>query len=343
MSRRDGLFKKNGAWWIDYEDVDGKRRREKAAPSYEVAKIVHRDRMNQVALGKVTGLRAEGMRVKDFVTKIWRPAAMVRLEAYWMTHVDGILDRVILPVFGQRALTKLTDQDLEAWATARRGQIGPSAYNKEIWVMKNLCRVALRQRLLLRDPSLGLTRRRESHGRVRYLTASERELLLNGTDVVITASDRRRWKHHIGPSAPLRVYMVAALQTGMRRGELLRAAWQDVDLGRGHLRIMNKKNGDNRHVTITPTMRELLRSLPHSLDRQAPMLPPIQPLVLTRSFARYCARVGIKDLTFHDLRHDVGVPTRHGQRPDSDDRPGPGAPEARDDDAVRAPQPRASA
>jgi integrase len=34
--------------------------------------------------------------------------------------------------------------------------------------------------------------------------------------------------------------------------------------------------------------------------------PPTMPLVLSRSFARHCARVGIKGLTFHDLRHDVG-------------------------------------
>jgi integrase len=234
-----------------------------------------------------------------------------------MTSSNVLGCSIILPTFGGRALTKLMDQDLEAWATERRGQIGPSAYNKEIWVMKNLCRVALRQRLLLRDPSLGLTRRRESHGRVRFLTPSERDLLLNGTDVMITASDGRRWKHHLGPSATLRIYMVAALQTGMRRGELLRLVWTDVDLGRGHIKIANHKNGDTRHVTITPTMRDLLRSLPRSLDRQAQVLPPIQPLVLTRSFARHCERVGIKDFTFHDLRHDVasqlamaGVPIR---------------------------------
>src|SRR5262245_26644689 len=31
----------------------------------------------------------------------------------------------------------------------------------------------------------------------------------------------------------------------------------------------------------------------------------IAPLVLTRSFARFVQRLGLKNLTFHDLRHDV--------------------------------------
>ncbi len=31
--KRDGVFKRNGWWWIDYEDADGKRHRQKAAPN----------------------------------------------------------------------------------------------------------------------------------------------------------------------------------------------------------------------------------------------------------------------------------------------------------------------
>ena len=43
MSRRDGLFKRSDWWWIDCTDAEGQRHREKAAPSYDVAKLVYQD------------------------------------------------------------------------------------------------------------------------------------------------------------------------------------------------------------------------------------------------------------------------------------------------------------
>src|SRR4030095_4030017 len=65
------------------------------------------------------------------------------------------------------------------------------------------------------------------------------------------------------------------------------------------------------------TLRETLHTLTRPLDGEAPVLPPRAPLVLSRACARLSARLGLKDLTFHDLRHDAastlamaGVPLR---------------------------------
>jgi hypothetical protein len=43
LGSRDGLFQRNGWWWIDYADADGKRHRRKAAPDYQTARMVYRD------------------------------------------------------------------------------------------------------------------------------------------------------------------------------------------------------------------------------------------------------------------------------------------------------------
>ncbi len=42
--KRDGLFQRNGWWWLDYYDAEGKRHRQKAAPDYETAKKLYRVR-----------------------------------------------------------------------------------------------------------------------------------------------------------------------------------------------------------------------------------------------------------------------------------------------------------
>jgi integrase len=124
--------------------------------------------------------------------------------------------------------------------------------------------------------------------------------------VPITAKDGRTWTVNVGPSAVLRLYILAALQTGARRGELIRLCWSDIDFKMGLITFANHKNGDLRTVPMTERMRQLLASLPRPLDSTAPVLPRRKPLVLTRSFARLCQRLAIADLTFHDLRHDVG-------------------------------------
>ena len=55
IGTRDGVFKRNGWWWIDFRDADGRRHRKKAAPDYHTAKAIHRDTMTKIAKGEITG------------------------------------------------------------------------------------------------------------------------------------------------------------------------------------------------------------------------------------------------------------------------------------------------
>jgi integrase len=306
MKRRDGVFKRNRAWWIDFADADGKRHRKKAAPTYELAKLIYRDTVTAIAKGEVLGVREEGMRVREFVERIWLPETRTRLNPDWMVRVTGALDAVLLPTFGDYSLLRLTRHVIDAWAAQRSTQVGASAYNKEVWILKNVCKVAEEKHYLVRSPATHVKRRREPKGRIRYLNPEERAALLNGKLVTITAKDGRSWAAQIGPSETLRLYIAAALQTGARRGELMRLCWADIDFRAGLITFANTKNGDLRTVPMTTTMRALLLSLPRPLDSSAFILPRRKPLVLTRSFARLCQRLEIKNLTFHDLRHDVG-------------------------------------
>jgi len=110
MSRRDGVFKKNGWWWIDYADADGKRHRQKAAPSHEVAKLVYRDKMIAIAKGEVTGVREEGMRLRDFVDKRYWPTVGPKLSR-WEHQRDPRAARDALP-----QTTTLTPSKCVSWS-----------------------------------------------------------------------------------------------------------------------------------------------------------------------------------------------------------------------------------
>ena len=115
----------------------------------------------------------------------------------------------------------------------------------------------------------------------------------------------------------LRPYIIGALQTGGRRGELLGLRWLDIDMKARIVTFARTKNGDARTVPMTETLRDLLLSLARPIDLQARVLPEWKPANLTVAFGRLVRSLGIKNLTFHDLRHDAastltmaGVPQR---------------------------------
>lgn len=88
-----------------------------------------------------------------------------------------------------------------------------------------------------------------------------------------------------------------ALQTAMRQGELCRIRAQHFHGAYVHL--PETKNGEPRDVPLTPSAQELLKEY---LKRR-----PIAPNTCSRLFAEAVKRTGIKDLTFHDSRHEAAV------------------------------------
>ena len=87
---------------------------------------------------------------------------------------------------------------------------------------------AMEWKYLKANPAHGVRGAKEAPGRVRYLSAEERDTLLNGADVTVKAKDGRTWTVRRVPNPALRLYILAALQTGARRGEVLALRWADV-------------------------------------------------------------------------------------------------------------------
>lgn len=296
---RDGLFQRNGWWWIDYYDAEGKRHRKKAAPDYQTAKLIYRQTMTAIARGEVLGVREEGIRLRDFVERKYWPAVKATLAPTWAERSWYTLEKILLPSFGTTKLSGLRREDVEAWYAERLGEVKASTGNKELTRLKHLLNRAVAWGYLKDSPAKAIRKAKEAPGRVRYLIPEEREALLRDANPT------------------LRLYILTALQTGARRSEVIRLRWGDVDMKARTVTFRHTKNGEARSVPMTDTLWEALQALPRPLDPNAPVLPERDPLVLTRSFTRLAQRLGLKNLTFHDLRHDAastltmaGVPQR---------------------------------
>lgn len=155
------------------------------------------------------------------------------------------------------------------------------------------------------NPARYVKKAKEAPGRVRYLTTEERDILLNGADVTVATNDGRMWRTHREPKPSLRLYIIAALQTGARRSELIELRWSDVDMKNMTIAFGRTKNGERRVVPMTSTLHTAIAALFRPADAKAYVFPRYEPQVLSRSFARFVHSIGIRDFRFHDLRHDA--------------------------------------
>jgi integrase len=93
----------------------------------------------------------------------------------------------------------------------------------------------------------------------------------------------------------------------MRRGEIFKLEWKDVDLEAVALRVARSKSGKPRVISINSGLLSELRTLRSAAGASEYVFPnPAtgRPYVdVKRAFHAACTAAGIVGLHFHDLRH----------------------------------------
>ena len=95
--------------------------------------------------------------------------------------------------------------------------------------------------------------------------------------------------------------IVLAIETAMRRGEILGLRWEHIELGRKVAFLPITKNGSSRHVPLSDKALDMLNGVP--LDTQGPF--QITDVTFHQAWDRLRIRASITDLTFPDLRHEA--------------------------------------
>lgn len=140
-------------------------------------------------------------------------------------------------------------------------------------------------RLMLAEPS----------GRVRFLADSELTALLNAAR---------------GYSPVIYAAIVLSLATGVRRGEMLRLKWSDVDLdGHPRLRVLEAKNKTARAIHLPAAAVAALKALRREsvVGQQAVFLygdgSPLTGTTLEKPWRDVRRTARLRDFRWHDLRH----------------------------------------
>ena len=125
-----------------------------------------------------------------------------------------------------------------------------------------------------------------------------------GRDRVLSEAEEIRLLEELEPRGRRNPYMqslvVAAIETAMRRGELLTLQWEHVDLVRRVAFLPMTKNGRPRYV---PLSSRAVRVIESTGSPRPGRVFPIGIAAMEAAFSRATRRAHLHGLRFHDLRH----------------------------------------
>lgn len=187
--------------------------------------------------------------------------------------------------FAGMDLTEINAQRVEQYKAKRKADgVSDRTVNLELACLKTMLSKAVDWDKLTVNPASKVKKFREAPARERILDAAE----------------ARRLVEYAGPG--LRPVLVIALNTGMRRGEILGLRWQDADTVKGFILISDSKSGKSRKVPMNAAVLEALSGFRQVGDYVFQNGSTHVQDVKT-AFHGACDRAGIKGLRFHDLRH----------------------------------------
>ncbi len=205
-----GVFRKNGAWRIDY-CVNGRRHREKIGTHKRLAEVILAKKRVQIIEGKYLDIvRDEKITFRNFANTFIETHAKVNKKS-WESDVHRL--KVLNPFFGDRYLYHVTTMDVEKYKAERIKTVKPATVNRELALLKVIFNKAVHWGILNRvNPVQRVSKLKENNERLRFL--SKEEIL-------------KLCEHCKGEMLALVKF---AVNTGMRRGEIMALTWGRIPL-----------------------------------------------------------------------------------------------------------------
>lgn len=204
--------------------------------------------------------------------------------------VDSIRLKAILrrPIANEN-MALLTPSKIAKYRDERLLEIAPSTVVRELAYFSSIINHARREwGINTPNPVLSVRKPAQPLGRNRILTPEEEKRLLN---VCEPRANRNIYT---------RPFVILALETAMRRGEILSLRWENIDYLKRTAFLELTKNGESRTVPLSTRAIETLQALPRSIDGK---VLPINFAALETNFKRARDRANLPDLRIHDLRH----------------------------------------
>lgn len=186
-------------------------------------------------------------------------------------------------------IKSITSAEVAAFRDRRLATVKPITARHDLCTLSAVFEHArLEWSYAITNPVRGIRKPSMGHGRERRLEGDEEQRLLAELHKC-----RSPW------IAPLFLF---SIETACRRSEALKLQWADVDLSKRIAVLRGTKNGDNRVIPLSGKAVKVLSALPRDLKGH---VFPVPMLTVRSAFEYARERANIKDLRWHDLRHEA--------------------------------------
>jgi len=292
---------KGGKWYLDYT-VKGKRVREFGGFTKEQA----RNALAKIRLERLDE-RLGFSKPKELDPVPFESFADEFLELYSKQNKrswkrDALLLKNLKRFFSGMSLQEIGPEQVERFKAQRKTDfvtrfkatkktpIAPATVNRELACLKTLFSKAVEWGRIEKNTVRAVKKIKEDNAREQILTAEEaRSLVESATESI-------------------RPVLIIALNTGMRKNEILSLKWTNVDFLRGYILIETSKSGKPRKIPMNGAVSSALMGLPHVAEfvfYNPETKAPVQDI--KRAFNTACQRAEIKGLRLHDLRHTAAT------------------------------------
>ena len=313
---------------VQYTDEISGKRREKLRPAQNRthARILIQEMRKELEQSGQTALESDKMTFREaagryekmkLIPPVYvgtRKVAGLRSFRQTKVHLKPLVE-----YFGHKIIKKILASDVQKYKlhrldtpTRTAGQRAISSVNRELALLRSIFNYAKSENFLFRSPfeasGFGFISLADETKRERILSPVEEIKLLAACTGKRTLTYRRKGKTVTAIVDTnleyLRSIIVCALDTAMRKGEILKLVWRDIDFINGEIRIcaFNTKTASERIVGMTSRLKaelnRLWESSPHNRDALVFGINDFK-----KSFKTVMETALIEKLTFHDLRH----------------------------------------
>ena len=238
----------------------------------------------------------------EFAPEFLEKHAKVRNRtSSWKRHEVSLRVHLI-PAFGRLPLTKINPRIIDDYIEERlRGGAKEGTVNRELACLKKAMKKAKEWGYLNHDPAAEVKLLEEHPDIPEPLTRPELARFLQACE---------------NSSSPdLLDLVVCAVGTGLRRGELFKLAWDQVDLEEEwlHIPIPHAKNKQTRDIPLSQSVKIVLAAR-HLVSTDRLVFPGKAGELtnITKSLASAAKEAGISRIHLHRLRHTFATDLREG-------------------------------
>jgi integrase len=208
--------------------------------------------------------------------------------------------RTIERHLGHLSVAALTAAAIAGYRDRRLEMVTASTCLRELQSLSAMLALAHREwQVIANNPVQSIRKPSPNRPRERRLSQGDEARLL----AELTPSERLsdgKWPRGVR-NFWIKPLVQLALETAMRRGELLALRWEYIDLIKRTAYLPVTKNGLSRTVPLSTAAVKVLEALPRAIDGR---VFPVTPNAVKQAWDRARARAGLSDLHLHDLRHE---------------------------------------